>query len=435
MKKLSKFQLVLLSVFGALAISGVLIFALAVGGGNSSVLGPVTIWGTLDGRAFGAVLRAAADEEPNLNQVTYVQKDPDTYESDLTEALASGEGPDLFLLTQDYALKTKGQVALIPFSALPQSQFEGTFVDVASPFLSEVGVIGVPLIADPLVLYWNKDILSSAGYASPPQYWDQLFDIARSVSARNETGSIVQSALAFGEYKNIAHAKDILATLILQADGAITQYDNSGKLRSALVLKSGGSASQATASALRFYTEFADPSKDDYSWNRSLPEARQFFAAGDLALYVGYVSEREKIAQMNPNLSFGIAGLPQIRNASRTLDTSRVYALAAARAGKNPSTAVTVAYLLTSAANSQAFSTAFGLPSVRRDILGAAASGDVASRMVVTSHSWIDPDPAQTDDIFRAMIENTTSGAMLLTEAISRADQQLNHFLNQEQPQ
>ncbi|MCR4325432.1 MAG: extracellular solute-binding protein, partial [Patescibacteria group bacterium] len=310
MKKLSTFQLVLLSVFGAFAISGVLIFALAVGGGNSSAIGPVTIWGTLDGRAFGTVLRAAADEEPNLNQVNYVQKDPDTYEADLTEALAGGQGPDLFLLTEDYALKTEGQIAVIPFSALPRAQFEGTFVDAASPFLSEEGVIGVPLLADPLVLYWNKDILSSAGYAAPPQYWDQLFDIARSVSSRDETGSIVQSALAFGEYKNIAHAKDILATLILQADGAITQYDNSGKLRSALVLKSGGAASQATASALRFYTEFADPSKDDYSWNRSLPDARQFFAAGDLALYVGYVSEREKIAQMNPNLSFGIAGLP-----------------------------------------------------------------------------------------------------------------------------
>ena len=60
MKKLSMFQLSLLITFGGLAIAGVLIFSLAVGGGESNSIGAVKIWGTLDPAAFAVVLRQAA---------------------------------------------------------------------------------------------------------------------------------------------------------------------------------------------------------------------------------------------------------------------------------------------------------------------------------------------------------------------------------------
>jgi ABC-type glycerol-3-phosphate transport system substrate-binding protein len=430
MKKLSMFQIILLVVFGALAIAGILIFAFAVGGGTNNSVGSLTIWGTLDQTAITAVLRQAADNDSSISQVTYVQKDATTYEADLTQALANGTGPDLFFLRDDYATKDAGEVAAIPFNALSQAQFQSTFVDAASPFMALNGVLGVPLLADPLVLYWNKDMLSSAGYASAPQYWDQLFDMAKTISKKNDAGVITRSAIDFGEYQNVENAKDILATLILQAGGQITTLDTANRLEPALVSKS-GQASDATQNALRFYTEFADPSKDDYSWNRSLPDAQQAFAAGNLALYIGYASEKSLITRTNPNLNFAAAPVPQIRNAPRTLDTSHVYALAASRTGKNPSAAITAAYLLASAANSQAFSTALGIPSARRDDLSAPAQGDndLFNKMVITSHSWVDPDPSQTNGIFQAMIENTTSGALLLSDAISRANQALGQLL------
>src|SRR3990167_10097758 len=131
MKKLSMFQLSLLITFGGLAIAGVLIFSLAVGGGESNSIGAVKIWGTLDPAAFAVVLRQAAENNGQLNQVTYEKKDPATFEAELTNALASGTGPDLFLLRQDYALKDAGKTSLIPFSALSKAQFENTFVEAA----------------------------------------------------------------------------------------------------------------------------------------------------------------------------------------------------------------------------------------------------------------------------------------------------------------
>ena len=430
MKKLSMFQLSLLITFGGLAIAGVLIFSLAVGGGQTSSIGAVKIWGTLDPAAFAVVLRQAAENNAQLSQVTYEKKDAATFEADLVSALASGSGPDLFLLRQDYALQHAGKTALVPFSALSKAQFENTFVEAAAPFLTQNGVIAVPIFVDPLILYWNKDMLASAGYAQPPRYWDELFQLAQKATKRDDSGTIIKSAVALGEYKNVTNAKDILATLILQAGGEITAYDGAGRLTPALAPRA-ASASQSTASALRFFTEFSDPSKNDYSWNRSLPESQKAFATGDVGLYIGYASEASVIARMNPNLNFGLAPLPQIRSMANTLTTAHVWGLAASRAGANPNGAITAAFLLVSADTGGALSAALGIPSARRDILNKPTQGndDFFNKQAIVAHSWYDPDPDKTAEVFRAMIENTTSGAMLVAEAVQRADQELAHIL------
>ncbi len=442
------FQVSLLAVFGALAVAGVLIFAFAVGGGNKTAFGAVPIWGTLDSNAFTTVLREAADANPNLNQVTYVQKDLLTYEADLTDALASGKGPDLFLMTHDYAVKDEGKITPIPSSTFSKSQYESTFADAANAFEVSSGIEALPIAIDPLVLYWNKDMISSGGYAQPPVYWDQLLGMSQKLSTKDDAGSLLKSAVAFGEFQNVPHAKDILATLIMQAGGELPAYDNGGRLQSALVPKSGNST-QATVNALRFFTQFADPSKDYYSWNRSLPDARASFAANKLALYIGYASEEHEIARMNPNLNYGIAPMPQIRGRSNTLDSARVYGLAISKTGKNKNGASIVAYTLVSPIYAQSLSTALKLPPARRDLLDASASKQIPNQLLSSTdickggsvlicsvkmgRTWLDPDPKETDAIFRDMIENTTSGVALISESVSRADQQLAHLLNQQQ--
>ena len=431
------FQIILLVIFGALAIAGVLIFSFAIGSGTSNTIGSIKIWGTLNQAAFTTVIRQASDSNAQLSGVIYEQRDSDAYEDDLTNALASGQGPDLFLLRQDYAIKDAGKIAQIPLSALSAAQFQNTFIGAASPFLTTSGVVAVPILSDPLVLFWNKDLLASAGFAQPPKYWDEFFNIAQRISVKNETGALTKSGVSFGEFANVNNAKDILATLILQAGGTITDEDSAGHLVSAIQPRLGGAA-QSTVSALRFYTEFADPSKNDYSWSRALPRAQQAFSAGDVGLYIGHASEEALIARGNPNLNFAAASLPQVRTANTALDTAHVYGLAASRTGKNVNGAITVAFLLASSENSRALSVALGVPSARRDVLNAVVNTPDATaqgnevlygRMAIISHSWPDPDPQKTNDLFRVMIEDTTSGAMLVTEAVQRADQKMSQIL------
>lgn len=430
--KSSLFQVILLAVFGSVAVAGVLIFAFAVGGNGSSAVGPVEIWGTLDQNAFTTVIRAVAEDDPTLSQVTYLQKDPATFEEELTSALARGEGPDLYLLRHDYAELHSGRVIVLPFESLSQSEFEDTFVEAAAPFIARDGITAIPLVVDPLILYWNRDTLQTAGFAMPPVYWDELYNMARTITEKNDAGRIIKSTISFGEYRNVNNAKEIMSMLIMQAGGSIIVRDSTGQLVPALSPRT-GETTQATASALRFYTEFADPSKDDYTWNRALPEAQTAFSAGDLALYIGRASEEPLIRRKNPNLNFGAAPIPQIRSATRAVNSGHVYGFAIPRTSGNPNGAVQVAYNLASGPMSKTLSIALGIPSARRDVLSGQASTEgndgLFNKQALIVRSWIDPNPVKTAEVFRDMIENTTSGSALLTEAISRADQEFGEIL------
>jgi len=338
-------------------------------------------------------------------------------------------------MTQDQAVEDSGEVMLFPFTSVSITQFKNAFIEGADPFLVPKGIVALPIAADPLVLYWNKDLMATGGYAQPPQYWDQLYAIATKMTQRDDAGNILKSAVALGEYQNIDDAKDTLVALILQAGGTLTSYDSTGKLDSAISKVGINTSEPAVETALRFFTEFSDPSKTDYSWNGSLPEASQDFAQGNLALYIGYASEQPLIKKENPNLNFAVAALPQIRGASHSVDFARVYGLAITRTSQNLAGAQAVAATLVATANSAAYATAFNLSSARRDVLSQPATGDQSlfNAETIISYGWTDPSPDKTGSLFQAMIENTTSGSMLIGDAVGRADAQMTQILSGQQ--
>lgn len=421
----SPFQVILLTVFGATAVAGILIFAFLISSGSGSAIGPVVVWGTFDEAAFSAVLRTLSDSDNRLKAVTYVQKNPESFERELTEALASNIGPDLFIMRSDHTIIDSTKVLTIPLESITKEQFLDLFIEGANPFLSPDGAIAVPFAVDPFILYWNRDLFATAGIAKPPLFWDDVFNIVRAITKRTDSGSIVKSGISFGEYGNVAHAKGIISMLMMQAGSPITIRDQANKITPAMVTRSAKDTGQAAESALQFYTDFANPSKDYYSWNRSMKDSRTAFAYGDLAMYIGLVSEEPIIRALNPNLNFAVAATPQIRNAARSINGGTSYAFGIPRSSKNQQGAYTVAFLLASPEASQIFSRAFGIVSARRDVLAQPVQGgsDLYHKQALIVRTWEDPHPTETDGIFRAMIESVTSGSARLTEAIIRAEQ------------
>ncbi len=439
-------------MFGSLGVAGVLIFSLITAGGSVSSLGPVVIWGTLDDTQIRAVLREAVDADQRFSEVSYVKKDPALYDAELKDALANGKGPDLFIMRQDYAHRDRGYTIRIPFDQFSQSQFRSTFLDAAEPFLAEDGVVAVPILVDPLVLFWNKDALATAGIASPPQYWNQVPEMVQQLVKMSDSGTVVRGGIALGSFDNIPAAKDIITAMILQAEGSITAYDRSGRLRPSLSSQ-GGSTGAVTA--LNFYTEFANPAQPDYSWSRAFKDARSSFAAGDVAMYIGHASDKALIAELNPNLDFAMAALPQIRSAAYALNNAHVYGLALSRTSQNARGAITVAYLMAAENMIQPIAQSLGMTSsLRRVISETAETGqtnpavtaqqnalqgllanapktdsDLVRYEASISKSWVDPDPDKTDEVFRDMIESTVSGARKAAEAVQRADKQIAEIL------
>jgi hypothetical protein len=159
------------------------------------------------------------------------------------------------------------------------------------------------------------------------------------------------------------------------------------------------------------------------------------FAAGDLALYFGLASEAILLRAQNPNLNFAASPVPQVRGVDRNLTFGRVYALAFPRSADNGAGAIAAAYILAAKDTSAMLAEARGTPSPRRDVLAQntgdeETAGRVFRNAALVARAWLDPDPEQTDAIFKGMIERVTTGVSRLTESIGRADQELTDLLS-----
>lgn len=428
---MTSFQLAVLVIAILGIIGGVVVFATYRGGSSATALPPMTLWGFVPRGQMEPILSSPAVQSSGVS-LTYTEKDPATFEADLVDALASGKGPDLIFASQDLILRQQGKLAVLPYDSLSERDFKNAYAGSAEIFLTPTGTLAAPVLVDPLVLYWNRTLLANAGVASPPRFWDELFTMAPLISQKDKQGNLLRSLIALGEYGNISDAKSVLSALILQGGNAIVGKDSSGRFTSLLRLQTQNELSPVE-SALRFYTDFSNPSKSIYSWNRGLQNSQELFAAGKLGLYVGLASELSAIRAKNPNLDFDVAALPQVRDGARVATYGHIYAFAAPRAGANQAAALTAGELLAQAAPAQAVANALRIPPVRRDLLGVTPSDPylvVFYRAALQSYSWMDLDASGSDDVFRRMVESVTSGRARIGDAVSRANDELQAVLN-----
>ncbi|KKW35601.1 hypothetical protein A2852_01255 [Candidatus Adlerbacteria bacterium RIFCSPHIGHO2_01_FULL_54_23] len=424
---MSIFQIAVTALFIAFVIMGVGAFAILGGVFGQSQVGPVSIWGTMDREVFDAMLTELRTADDDLKEVAYTKKNPQTYAAELVNAMASGQSPDLFLITQEEIYGFSDKILIIPYGDVSQAEYLASFVDEGNLFLGAQGTFALPFAIDPLVMYWNRDLLAAAGVAEPPQYWNELIALAPRISSFDATQNIKRSAVSLGGWNNIRNAKAILSSLIMQTGDTIVTRGQDGKLQAVLgqTLEREGAA----ASALRFYSEFGNPSKQNYSWNKSLQSSERAFAAGQVAIYFGFAGEYKQITERNPNLRFYAARLPQIEGGT-PMTYGSLTGIAISRGAQNPAGALAVAKSLTGPDAAAALAVK-GLVPARRDVeidtSGNAAAAAFAQSALI-ARGWVDPDPKATDSIFKRMVESTLSGGSTPTQAIFDAAQELNRL-------
>src|SRR3990167_4439116 len=184
----------------------------------------MTVWGDISSQDFSLLLNSSVISQDRTFSVSYVEKRAETIETEFTEALAQGIGPDLIILTQDKLWKNKPKFSVIPYTSVSERDFKTTFIEEGELFLNETGVYALPLSIDPLVLYYNRDLLSGVGLAKPIAYWDEIYAVATNLSKKDAAGNIILSTMALGEARNIRNAKDIFSLLLLQAGTPITSF-------------------------------------------------------------------------------------------------------------------------------------------------------------------------------------------------------------------
>lgn len=421
MKEGNTFQIILLGVFGFFILIGFASFMLFKGKAASQAV-DVTLWGTLPETEVMSAIGAVISDSM---KITYVKHDERTFDEVFVNALASGTGPDLVLLSEDSIYRHKDKLLLVPYESFPVRDFKESFIEEGEIFLWGQGSIALPFRINPLVMYWNRDLFSNAGLVVPPKTWGEFLSLVPKLTRRDRASNITQSTIGIGEFRNVNHAKHILSALFLQSGNPVVVMAGD-RLTSSL-------NGQNIAAAVDFYTEFADPVKALYSWNRSLPDSKTMFLSGDLAVYFGFADEYFEFQSKNPNLNFDVALLPQPADAPLRKTAGRLTGIAISRLSPNPAGALRAAIALSGSPAISALSSASGLPPVRRDLLAQKPADNAVLGIffdsAVIARSWFDPNPLQSGRIFENMIESITSGRSETGAAISRAHEELDLLL------
>ncbi len=288
--------IVFLLFLGGLVLAGK--FALSFLASNAEVT--ISYWGLWENDAsVRSVLTTFEREHPKI-KVTYVKQSPKQYRERLQSAIARGEGPDVFRFHNTWVPMLRNELTPVPTTVMTSAQFGTTFYPVASrDLVAGTNIYGIPLMIDGLGLYYNEDLLASAG-VTPPTTYEELLNIVPKLTVKNQN-TIVSSAIALGTTGNVENFSDILATMMMQNGAKLDQPT--------------GSEAEQT---LIFYRKFADPSDPVYTWNDTLDNSIYAFASGKVAMIMAPSWRAFDIKQISPNLRFKIAPIPQLPGSTVT---------------------------------------------------------------------------------------------------------------------
>lgn len=300
------------SLFLAAALLPILFFS-GCGTQNSGYMVNLEIWGLFDDSSvYEDIITEYKKINPYVGEIKYRKFTPETYKRELIDAMASGQGPDIFLIQNNWTPSFATKIEPAPEMILRDSDIRNNFVDVVSnDFVNQGHVYGVPLSVDSLSLYYNRDMFNAAGITSPPKTWEEFNEDVRKLTKLDARGEILQSGAAIGTAYNINRSTDILNLLMLQNGVQMTDANGTKATMNVGVLAEDGSVVRAGENSLGYYAQFANANSPFYTWNNKQHYSVDAFSEGSVAMMLNYSWQRETIKSKNGKLNFSIAPIPQ----------------------------------------------------------------------------------------------------------------------------
>lgn len=434
---MNNFKNILLGVFVIAFIFSILVFGgvINIGGSNTQQQQVnLAIWGPFTNDTMADFVNNYNSNNSNVN-LTYTYVNPDTVHTTLTEAIANGKSPDIVIFSNKNVFQDINKLYVTPFTGYPERTYRDTYIDGAGAFLNDKGILLYPLVVDPMVVYYNKDIVAGQGFIVPPNTWDSLSQSIHLFLKRDIKGSIIQSPIALGESTNVPYFKNILSSLFLQAGNNIVSFNiNDGKYQEIIDMAASQDSNNASLAenALTYITSFSNPTNSLYSWNKSLPTALDSFVSGQSVFYIAPASELFTIQQKNPNINFDVLQIFQPKNQNRAITYGDFYGVGIIKNSKNVNTAYLTTQTMTGPDFVDYLSKKLSLPPARRDLLLKTPSDAYMSlffKSALQSFTWIDPNTTKTNQIFADMMKNISSGAWQPSEALYNSGLSLNSLI------
>ncbi|NQT49427.1 extracellular solute-binding protein [Candidatus Kuenenbacteria bacterium] len=434
---------------------------------------PVTlVWWRVwdDGDAFDELITAYRKQHPNVN-VEYKKLRYDEYERELIDALAEDRGPDIFSIhntwTQRYkakllplptkttlpikylkgTVKKEEVVELISKKALTPAQIRKKFLDPVAEdvvMLDNVGtedkpkyqekVWALPVSLDTLALYYNKDILSNAGVIEPPQTWTEFQEQVKEITKIDETtGNIQIAGAAIGTADNVVRNFDILSLLMMQ--NMTPMIDDKGDVVFNKIPTGLADLEYPPGQgALEYYTQFASPLYEGYTWNDKMPDSLTAFIQGKVGYFFGYPYHRETIVAQAPKLNFDVAGMPQVGE-NQKVNYANYWVEGVSKKTKVKDYAWDFVQFITDEANVEMYLNYTKKPTALRStkIINNQLANEeltVFADQLLTAKSWYHGyNSTAAEEAFAEMINAVLSGEVISRKALMQAVEKVNYSI------
>lgn len=386
----------------------------------------LTIWGIDSRNDFEQLISKYIALRPNV-KIIYEQIDENNYSQKILEGLASGYGPDIFMIKSKSLLKDISKLSPVLNTQFNLSQLRAIFPQVVEDdFVYDGQIYALPLFIDSLALFYNQDYFNKTQIIYPPKTWDDFINYSQKLKVLDLNESIIQAGVALGRSeKSVLYATDILKLLMKQAGISIfnnKEYDFGQRGKDALGSK-----------ILDFYLSFADPQSSNYTWPSNFENSLDAFSNGKTAMIFAYQKDIKKILEKNPYLNFRIAPVPQFKDSKINYAYADYWALAVSKKSKAPAWAWDfIIYATTNdTINSSYLSQTKKPPAIKSQISKYLSDSDlgVFVSQALISRSWQEPNMEKVNQILNNIIDDVLSRKFNSSEAIRLAEEQANQLL------
>ncbi len=398
----------------------------------------LTMWGIESQNDYRSLLADFEHAFP-LTRIIYTQKDKDNYETELIDALAAGQGPDIFMVHNTWLPKHQNKLYPIDSQKLSFVSFRSLFPEVIEADFSrtvkttgqtagESRIYALPLFLDTLALYYNKDHFNATGIVFPPLTWKDFQEDVLRLTKFNAFGQIEVSGAAFGTSRNINRFSDILSFLMMQHGNKMFDSQNNTALFHQS-LKSETDNRSLGERALDFYTQFSLPGKPYYNWNEEMHYSIDAFSEGKADMLLNYAYQMPAIKSKAPYLNFGISFAPQISSDAQAVHFANYWGLGVSQSSKYKEKAWdAVLYFTAKLAVAEKYFEIFKKPPALRPLIEKYKEDPIFGvfcKQALTAKSWYQVDNLAIENIFDNMVKSVLEGRDTISGAVNKAAGQI----------
>ena len=189
--------------------------------------------------------------------------------------------------------------------------------------------------------------------------------------------------------------------------------------------------------ALQYYTDFANPLKQVFTWDNQQHYSVDAFVEGRAAMMLNYSHQILTLRAKAPRFNFTIAPVPQLgptgaeglAETQTAVNYANYWAPTVAKQSKNAVEAWKFLVYLSSAETAKQYLAAASRPAARRDLIAAQITEPeigVFAKQALSARSWYQADNNEIEAIFAEMIDDVNFGRASIRDALQSAESKVN---------